>query len=830
MKTRILKVSLFTFLFMLGACNLAVGKLDVSDTGVINPNPNPGDGSGDGGGDGGGGGDNPLVSSVTNIDYGAGFTNITIYITNKDSAGAVVSTDRVVSNVTEPIVITATTNTNLSAVPPVQTISNTFALGNPVFDTIKTNFQLVIDGGGTGGGDNPLVSSVTNIDYGAGFTNITIYITNKNSAGAVVSTDRVVSNVTVPISIKATTNTNFQVTPPVSTISNTFALGNPVFDTIRTNFQVTVVDDRITTTAVSNIAYGAGFTNIIIYITNKNGGGNITTTDRVESNVIESITISASTNISTKTVPPIAIISNNFFLGNPVFNTIRTNFEVILDGSNPDFPILAAAESLTVSLDTSAFARAGAYEVRLRWKSVGESTNFSVFRVGNGTTVHVTNVQQASPGNVDVAVEKTSSIPSLGAYTYQVIATNFKQTRMGATNSVAFGNYTPSPPSVTSVTTNLAYLVTNVTTVNEPLNVYKRSSVSYTNTQFVGTTYQRWSITYTNKGNIDIMIRKGNSAENFTGYRIYRTSNPNSPSDLNGDNPNGWVNNIAKRVLYFSLNTPLNASFTDNVTNGTSFNDRKGSGTPTTYPKFYYRVVAVNVVNGVEYQSLPSVISAGASAINPDDLWSAPAYLNVVFDYNNNASDGFGGFAPLVNPAPANNLPTATPRGLADFGQRTRGGTSNVGPKYPFWVAWAQPTFRGLIPYSLAKFWVRMGVSTSTNIRANVPSFIKDTAYDFDFSFQSNPDTSSTFHVATRSNPTINNIVEMGHDTDNMRFPIIRPYRNQLGTAAQDTSRAKRPVGIGFIVTTINTAGITDSTGKPLEGESIGFWYGQNRY
>ncbi|MGL5721542.1 MAG: hypothetical protein ACRCY4_03995 [Brevinema sp.] len=593
--------------------------------------------------------------------------------------------------------------------------------------------------------------------------------------------------------------------------------------------------DKLSTTALTNIDFGIGFTNIVVYSTNRNSSGNIVNTDRIVSNITQPITILSSTNMNTQTVPPRVLITNTFFLGDPVFDTIRTNFNVLLDGSNPDFPVLAAVQNLRASLDTNTYSRTGAYEVRLQWNSVGDSTNFAVFRANNGTMIHLTNVRQLVPGNVDVPVELTSSIPGLGAHTYAVVATNFNQSRIGATNATSFSNLIPLPPSFTSVSTNLAVLVTNVTPVNEELYVYWLASNYHTNSRLVGYTHQRWSITYANKGDIKGTIRKGNSAENYTRYEIYRTSNPNSPNDLNGSDPNNWVN-VSKMTLPLNGSSAASAEFTDNISNTTTLIARKGSGTPTVYPKFYYKAIAVNVVNGVEYKSPPSAISPGGAAINPDDLWSAPAYLNVAFDYNNSASDGFGGFAPIIinsNQIETNNynsLLAATPRGLSDFGLRTRGGMANVGPKYPFWVAWAQPTFRGAVPYQLAKFWVRMGVSTSTNVRPNVPSFIKDTAYDFDFSFQANPDTKSTFQTATRGNPTVQHIVEMGHDTDNSRFPIIRTYRNQMGTTSQDTSRAKRPVGIGFIVTTINTAGITDPKGQPLEGESIGIWYGQNKY
>ncbi|MGL5722774.1 MAG: hypothetical protein ACRCY4_10280, partial [Brevinema sp.] len=441
------------------------------------------------------------------------------------------------------------------------------------------------------------------------------------------------------------------------------------------------------------------------------------------------------------------------------------------------------------------------YTVDLSWYRSQGAQGYTIMlkNLGDNTTSFLTNISILTGDPASFHLSAPATNLTLGtSYEYLIIATNFNPPKKGGTNVVPYTHITPLPPVVRSVSTNARGEITNLVGRNETLRVYW--GVTSASSMITGRVIQRWTISLQDKGAILISWDKNPSGETPDYYKIYRTSRPNSSGDLAMDSMSSWQS--PKLLGTVAGTQPL--TWRDDLTETTALADRRGSGTPFKYPMYYYRITGVKrLANGVEVESLPSYFTnlstgatgavAGGSAINPEDVYAAPDYVNVVFDYSK--STGWGNYRVFTGPE--------SPAGIELFGIRTRGTSSY--PPNPFWVAWGtSPSSSG------AAFWVRKNFRASRSW----PGFANLNLTDHNYSGNN----ASTTYVATHAKPTTRRFIEFSNSGS--------LSGGNPNTTLYDTS--SRQGGAAFEVISVNANVVLD--GLPLKGESRGLWYHQTDY
>lgn len=497
------------------------------------------------------------------------------------------------------------------------------------------------------------------------------------------------------------------------------------------------------------------------------------------------------------------VVSNYFmeFTGSKI--TVRAGsrgFEFVEPANPYDDEDLEAPTGVTASLNKNTYATKNMYTVDLKWNSSLGAQGYTILlkNLQNNSISFLSNIIAPvdDPSTYNVALPATNL--SLGtSYEYYVIATNFDPPKKGGTNSVGYSHITPQPPVIRSVSTNSRGEFTNITTHNEPLRVYWGTSAS--SSMITGGVSRRWTITAEDKGIINIKWDKHHSGEVPDYYKIYRTSNPNRPNDLISDDMSKWE---SPKYLGLVAGT-LSPTYRDNLLLSTTAEQRKGAGITFMYPLYFYRITAVKRVNGVEIESVPSYftnlstghrgIAAAGSAINPEDIYTAPNYVNVVFDYSK--STGWGNYKVFTG--------AQSPQGIELFGTRTRGSFSY--PPNPFWIAWGTSDSD-----RYARFWVRKSFRASREW----PGFDNLNMTDHNYSGS----LSTTTHVATQEKPTSNRFIEYSNSGS--------LSGGNPNTTLYDISA--RAGGAGIEVTSVNLNIVLD--GLPLKGESRGLWYYQTNY
>lgn len=265
---------------------------------------------------------------------------------------------------------------------------------------------------------------------------------------------------------------------------------------------------------------------------------------------------------------------------------------------------LYPAPNVTVQINKSSYP----YNVTVSWSAVKE---------GNVTYILY---KKENKGNTPMMPVSTTSITHtlpnepLGTrveYVVQAINPNAGNLP-GEAGTAVYQSLTPSPPVIKTITTNARQYTTNKV---ESTNI--QTYVSWNSwglrESLVGAVEKWWKIT-SKVGNIDLTWEKKDSSETIDSYNIYRKG----PGDQNYVK----INSAPVTTLHYSDN-----NFTESQYSGRNVNGN------FKYPMYSYKITAV--ANGNE--SILSEVAKEGSAINPKDLFPAPAHLGVPHNWASGA-------------------------------------------------------------------------------------------------------------------------------------------------------------------------------------------------